>query len=100
MPSDPLARRDDAALAAEIAAIAGDYLCSLRDRQELSGKALGAAGDEGANQRIIEMLRRERPDDAILSEECADVGHRASARRVWIVDPLDGTREYGEGRDD
>jgi 3'(2'), 5'-bisphosphate nucleotidase len=45
-------------------------------------------------------LRRERPDDAILSEEEADDRSRLTARRVWLVDPLDGTREYGERRDD
>jgi 3'(2'), 5'-bisphosphate nucleotidase len=49
---------------------------------------------------IMAGLLEARPQDAILSEECEDVGERATAERVWIVDPLDGTREFSEGRDD
>ena len=48
----------------------------------------------------MEALRRLRPDDAVLSEEGKDDAERLEASRVWIVDPLDGTREYGEGRID
>lgn len=60
----------------------------------------GDRGDRAANDLILACLRAERPDDFILSEEAADDRTRCAARRVWIVDPLDGTREYGEGRDD
>ncbi|MFW2830512.1 3'(2'),5'-bisphosphate nucleotidase CysQ [Sphingomonas sp. ID0503] len=64
------------------------------------GKALGKAGDRTANAFIMEALRHNRPDDAVLSEEEKDDASRLSASRVWIVDPLDGTREYGEARSD
>jgi 3'(2'), 5'-bisphosphate nucleotidase len=65
-----------------------------------SEKALGKAGDRVANAFIIEALQQQRPDDAILSEEEKDDEERLKAGRVWIVDPLDGTREYGECRTD
>ena len=64
------------------------------------GKALGRVGDRTANAFILEALRTYRPADAILSEEEKDDAERLRHRRVWIVDPLDGTREYGEGRSD
>ena len=61
---------------------------------------LRARGDRETNALIIDRLRDARPDDFILSEESHDDGLRCAARRVWIVDPLDGTREFGERRDD
>lgn len=91
---------DDTALARHIAETAGDLLLTLQRSGLFSGKALGKAGDRTANAFIMEALRHNRPDDAILSEEEKDSEARLSARRVWIVDPLDGTREYGEVRDD
>lgn len=90
----------DAALAKRLAAAAGDILLSLRTAGALTGPALGDAGDEAANSLLIRELRAARPDDAILSEEEADSAARLTARRVWIIDPLDGTREYREGRGD
>lgn len=66
----------------------------------LSGAALGDAGDRLANAFIIDALKAARPDDAILSEEAIDDPARLASRRVWIIDPLDGTREYSAGRDD
>ena len=90
----------DAALAADLAAEAGRRLLALRDDGRLEGKALGAEADRMANAFLVEALRRERPHDALLSEEEKDSAARLSAGRCWIVDPLDGTREYGEGRDD
>nr|WP_051515829.1 inositol monophosphatase family protein [Candidatus Blastococcus massiliensis] len=73
----------------------------MRSGGTLAGRALGDAGDAAAQQAIGAVLAAERPDDAVLSEEAADDHRRLSARRVWIVDPLDGTREYGEdGRSD
>ncbi|HTQ72381.1 MAG TPA: 3'(2'),5'-bisphosphate nucleotidase CysQ [Acidocella sp.] len=90
----------DLELAKAIAEGAGKLLLDLRALGLFSGKALGKAGDRVANAFIMEALRENRPDDAILSEEEKDSAARLSAERVWIVDPLDGTREYGEGRAD
>ncbi|SFR88541.1 3'(2'),5'-bisphosphate nucleotidase CysQ [Sphingomonas jatrophae] len=91
---------DDVALARHIADTAGELLLTLQRSGLFEGKALGRAGDRTANAFIIEALRQNRPDDAILSEEEKDSDARLSASRVWIVDPLDGTREYGEARAD
>lgn len=90
----------DAALAAELAREAGRMLLALRAEGRFEGKALGAEADRIANAYLCDALRRERPLDALLSEEEKDSAARLSAGRCWIVDPLDGTREYGEGRDD
>lgn len=91
---------DDAELAAAIADEAGCLLTALADAGRLTGKALGDEGDRRANDLILARLAADRPHDAILSEESADGPARLSARRVWIVDPLDGTREYAAARDD
>lgn len=90
----------DAELAAGIAEEAGRLLLGLRQSGRFEGKALGGEGDRIANGLIMETLRRERPEDAILSEEEVNDVARCDAERVWIIDPLDGTREYGEGRSD
>jgi 3'(2'), 5'-bisphosphate nucleotidase len=90
----------DAALAARLAIEAGRILLDIRKRPGLTGKALGAAGDAEANAYLIDALVAARPEDGLLSEERKCDGTRLSKSRVWIVDPLDGTREYGEGRDD
>ena len=90
----------DAALAGRIATVAGEVLLTLQRSGLFEGKALGRAGDRTANAFIMEALAAQRPLDAVLSEEEKDCADRLSARRVWIVDPLDGTREYGEGRGD
>src|SRR5688500_18095328 len=87
---------DDVALAALAAERAGQRLLELRAQPDLSGDALGQAGDREANQIIVKLLREHRPDDALLSEEQAPDPHRLQCSRVWIVDPLDGTREYME----
>lgn len=87
-------------LAADIAAAAGELLLALRPTIE-DATELKAAGDAQANVVILDRLGKDRPDDAILSEESADDLARLDHDRVWIVDPLDGTREYGErDRDD
>lgn len=91
---------NDVELAVHIAERAGRMLLDLREAGGLEGKALGVEGDRIANAFIMETLRRDRPDDAILSEEEVNDVARCSVERVWIVDPLDGTREYGEGRTD
>ena len=94
------AQMNDAALARHLATEAGKLLLRLRDNQQQDARALGAKGDREANTLILDALRRERPDDALLSEEEVADPARLNARRVWIIDPLDGTREYGERRDD
>ena len=90
----------DAELAAELAAIAGKLLLQVRDCGLLSLKSLGKAGDQTANQFLIHAIREQRPDDGLLSEESKDTDERLGKSRVWIIDPVDGTREYGEGRTD
>jgi 3'(2'), 5'-bisphosphate nucleotidase len=87
---------DDHQLAAEIAAAAGRLLKTMRTSPALTGRALGAAGDAAANALISNMLEHARPGDGLLSEEASPDPGRLSMRRVWVVDPLDGTREYGE----
>ncbi len=93
----------DAQLAAELAEEAGRLLLEVRARERgrTEGRELGRVGDAEANDLIVGALRRRRPNDAILSEESADDLSRLDASRVWIIDPLDGSREYGvDGRDD
>lgn len=91
---------DDAALAVELASAAGVRLLQVRG-EGLAGRDLGDAGDRAAQDVLADLLREHRPDDALLSEEAADDAARSRADRVWIVDPLDGTREFSEpGRTD
>jgi 3'(2'), 5'-bisphosphate nucleotidase len=92
--------KEDAILARRVAQVAGDLLLALQRSDLFDGKALGRAGDRVANAFIMEAIAVARPNDAILSEEeAADVARLAKSR-VWIVDPLDGTREFGERRTD
>ena len=90
----------DAELAAHLAKVAGHILLQVRDSGMFEGKALGKAGDQTANQFLVHALRQQRPDDGLLSEESKDTAERLDKSRVWIVDPVDGTREYGEERSD
>ena len=90
----------DAELCAHLATQAGRLLYDLQISGRFTGKALGDEGDTRANAYLCEALRRERPGDALLSEEEQDCTDRCDVDRVWIVDPLDGTREYSEGRSD
>jgi 3'(2'), 5'-bisphosphate nucleotidase len=90
----------DEDLAACLAETAGKLLLALREAGLVEGKALGAVGDITANAYLMSVLSSLRPDDAILSEERVDDLARLQKSRVWIIDPLDGTREYSEGRDD
>lgn len=90
----------DADLAADLAQSAGRILLELRDSGSFAGKELGNAGDKAANDFLVHALRHRRPEDGLLSEESKDTEERQSKSRVWIVDPVDGTREYGEGRSD
>ena len=90
----------DAELAAHLAACAGRILIEVRASGLFEGKALGLAGDQIANQFLVHALHAARPDDGLLSEESKDTEERLAKSRVWIVDPVDGTREYGEERAD
>jgi 3'(2'), 5'-bisphosphate nucleotidase len=97
-PSD--AATDDHAFAAWVATVAGDLLVEVRG-QGLEGKELKDAGDLAAHELIMRLLAQYRPDDAVLSEEGKDDKIRLTSNRVWIIDPLDGTREFSEPpRDD
>lgn len=90
----------DGDLAAHLAYTAGRILLDVRQSGLVSGASLGKAGDHTANQLLVHALRQQRPDDGLLSEEEKDNLERLAHRRVWIVDPVDGTREYGEERAD
>jgi 3'(2'), 5'-bisphosphate nucleotidase len=125
-PSDdiaPMRSTDDHSLAAHIAERAGALLLTVREQAgpasgtapdtyeklgipEAERKSLGADGDRRAHELIVAALRAERPEDAVLSEEGVQPGAGGTVardhgqRRIWIVDPLDGTREFSEGRSD
>lgn len=90
----------DHELAAMLANDAGNMLLELQLSSGLTGKELGETGDQIANAYLCKTLREHRPGDALLSEEEIDCESRCVVSRVWIIDPLDGTREYSEGRDD
>jgi 3'(2'), 5'-bisphosphate nucleotidase len=92
----------DATFARWLACLAGDLLLELRaEMGHRDPDALRAAGDARSHELIVSELARCRSADAVLSEEGADDRARLDADRVWIVDPLDGTREFGEsGRAD
>ena len=98
---------NDAELARDVAQAAGQRLIALRrdfgpvdaaDRDQI--RALRDAADRASHEFILSRLNAERPDDAVLSEEGHDGLERDTAHRVWIVDPLDGTSEFGQGRAD
>ena len=94
---------DDDTLARALATDAGALLLQLRAEAgpDADPNELRSAGDARSHELLTAALARHRPGDAVLSEEGRDDRRRLSADRVWIVDPLDGTREYGEaGRTD
>jgi len=97
----------DAQLSSMVAKQAGQLLLELRDSfgavdpgDKDRANELRKAGDAAANEFIVAALREARPDDGLLSEEEKDNDLRLAHERVWIVDPLDGTYEYGQGRAD
>jgi 3'(2'), 5'-bisphosphate nucleotidase len=91
---------DDHALAADLAERAGHLLLTLRANGGEPDE-LRKAGDRRSHEFLMAELASQRPGDAVLSEEGTDDKARLAAERVWIVDPLDGTREFGEeGRSD
>lgn len=94
---------DDDALAAHIAREAGEALLGVQRAagpDELGTRELKDRGDRESQRLIAALLAEHRPADAVLSEEAEDDVARLAADRVWIIDPLDGTREFSEGRDD
>jgi len=93
---------NDHEVAARLATDAGQLLLAVREElADATAAERKAAGDKRSHDYLMEALARERPDDAVLSEEGVDDPVRLSAQRVWIVDPLDGTREFSElGRED
>jgi 3'(2'), 5'-bisphosphate nucleotidase len=92
----------DHQLAARLATQAGDLLLAVRDELADATEAeRKSAGDSRSHEFLLTALTDARPADAVLSEEGADDQRRLQADRVWIVDPLDGTREFSElGRPD
>ena len=99
-PIPPEAAEHDSEFARWAAAAAGELLLQVRE-QGLEGKELKDAGDLAAHEFLMGLIAEHRPGDAVLSEEGKDDKVRLKAPRVWIVDPLDGTREFSERpRDD
>lgn len=94
---------DDITLARHVASEAGSILRAIQQGAPsgmLGTKELKDRGDREAQTYLANALATERPRDSVLSEEAKDSGERLAAHRVWIIDPLDGTREFSEGRDD
>jgi 3'(2'), 5'-bisphosphate nucleotidase len=97
----PAFDQTDAALAADLAEDAGRLLLKVRDEVGFDYPwELGDAGDSRANALLLRRLRAERPGDAVLSEEAHDDLVRLNSDRVWIIDPVDGTREFSTPRRD
>jgi len=96
-PSTPpaAAATDDHILAGWLAEEAGRLLLQVRG-EGLEGKELKDAGDRAAHELLMQLVAEHRPADAVLSEEGKDDKVRLGAERVWIIDPLDGTREFSE----
>lgn len=105
MTPTSLADATDMEVSATVAAEAGRLLLELRESfgpvdDKESADALRKKADASSHELIVARLAQARPDDCVLSEEGADDLVRLEAERVWIVDPLDGTWEYGQGRVD
>jgi len=94
--TDRESRDDDHTVAAAVATAAGELLLRVRVRDFADVAARKAAGDAESHRFLLERLTADRPHDAVLSEEGTDDPRRLTADRVWIVDPLDGTREFSE----
>ncbi|WP_026162252.1 3'(2'),5'-bisphosphate nucleotidase CysQ [Corynebacterium ulceribovis] len=91
---------DDANLTLRLAMGTSEILKGVRNVGLLSGRFLGDAGDDLAQNWIARVLAQHRPEDGFLSEEAMDNPDRLTRDRVWIIDPLDGTREFASGRQD
>ncbi len=101
---NPVRETNDDASAVALAELAGARLLEVRadlKRSGISGREARDVGDAASQETLAQALRARFPDDAVLSEEAADDHVRLTAERVWIIDPLDGTREFSEfERDD
>lgn len=99
-----MSEETEAQLATRLAVQAGELLVRVRAELIEAGAApwqLMDTGDMASHSFLVDELARHRPDDAVLSEEGLEDPRRFTVDRVWIVDPLDGTHEYGEhGRTD
>jgi len=98
-----MAMSRDHSEASRIAVGAGQLLLSVRERLNAEGTQpakVAAEGDRRSHELIMRSLAESHPDDAVLSEEGRDDVRRLEQRRAWVVDPLDGTREFSEGRSD
>jgi len=100
LPSLPPEVRADLEFALDAARSAGERALALRSTGRWSGDTLADVGDQAADGFLQGIVRGRYPEDGILSEETADTPSRLSKSRVWIVDPLDGTREYSQMRED
>ena len=90
----------DLAFAIEIARSAGERVLGLRDTGRWEGSMLADIGDQAADGYLQGVIHGRYPDDGILSEETVDTPERLAKRRTWIIDPLDGTKEFSQLRDD
>ena len=98
-----MAGAEDHVAASQLAERAGRLLMGLRARLAREGadrSKVAAEGDRRSHELMVASLAASHPDDAVLSEEGAHDQDRLHERRVWVVDPLDGTREFAEGRSD
>ena len=98
-PAEAVVTPEDHRDAADIATAAGRVLLDLRRELDSPGvdlAALRGEGDRRSNEFILAALADRHPDDAVLSEESVDDARRVGHRRVWVIDPLDGTREFAE----
>lgn len=94
-----LVTKEDHVLARDLAVQTGELLVEVRARlvsQGITHYDLKDAGDAAAQQLIAKVLAEQRPNDSILSEEATDSRERLAAKRTWIIDPVDGTREFAE----
>lgn len=98
-PTD-LELETDLSFAIEAARLAGERVAGLRASGRWQGTILADIGDQAADGLLQGLIRGRYPHDGLLSEETADAPSRLSQSRCWIVDPLDGTREFSEGRED
>ena len=92
--------QEDLAFAQHAAKAAGERAMALRAAERWEGKMLADVGDNACDGFLQGLIQGRYPDDGILSEETADSPERLDKARTWIVDPLDGTREYSQLRDD
>ena len=100
MPITPEEIERDLAFAIEAANLAGERVLRLREEGRWEGKMMADIGDQAADGYLQGFIRGRYPDDGILSEETGDSEARLAKTRVWIVDPLDGTKEYSQDRED